>query len=350
MTAAAFIDGGVAQVLPYAASITIDTSTYKATVVGALTGNINVQWLIRGSQRDGTLTVSQDATGGRLVTFTPPLGWRIMRGTLSADINAQSSALSTTTYQYSMLVIGGVNTILINKVGLTEVTLADILGSSLVLDLNADKGITLGSTIEVAQWADQSGQGNHYTQATAGTRPSYYANQLDGHGGVFFNYNDRVAGEKGMYLAANFVGMPSGARPYAYVIVASGGYYNGGIFGTAPTGTLGVWGLEQVYFALQGPNISVGWAPSGYYLYTYRYDTDLTRLDANNANIATAAAATLPSAMLACGLGYYYGVADAQSTWISRLIFANAPPSATQHAQVIAYLRGQYPSIAIAVP
>lgn len=51
--------------------------------------------------------------------------------------------------------------------------------SSLVLDLDASIGVTLTSG-KVSTWADQSGYGNDYTQATAGSRPVVTASVFGG--------------------------------------------------------------------------------------------------------------------------------------------------------------------------
>lgn len=50
--------------------------------------------------------------------------------------------------------------------------------SNLKLWLRADRGVTLnGST--VSNWADQSGNNNHATQATAGNQPTFLANSIN---------------------------------------------------------------------------------------------------------------------------------------------------------------------------
>lgn len=52
--------------------------------------------------------------------------------------------------------------------------------SSVQLWLRADKGITLDGSGNVSDWQDQSGKGNHATQATAADRPTFVANACAG--------------------------------------------------------------------------------------------------------------------------------------------------------------------------
>lgn len=63
----------------------------------------------------------------------------------------------------------------------------------LVLDLNADLGITLNGSA-VSAWADQSGNGNHFVQATASVQPNYSASDanMNGHAAVICDVPDNV--------------------------------------------------------------------------------------------------------------------------------------------------------------
>ena len=69
-----------------------------------------------------------------------------------------------------------------------------ILGSSLKLWLDSDLGITLNGS-NVSAWADQSGNGNHVTQGTAGSQPAYTTNAVNGHAELNFDgADDRLSG------------------------------------------------------------------------------------------------------------------------------------------------------------
>jgi len=61
--------------------------------------------------------------------------------------------------------------------------------SGLVLDLDANK-LALSDNDAVATWADESGLGNDATQATAGSRPTYKTNILNGNPVVRFDGTD----------------------------------------------------------------------------------------------------------------------------------------------------------------
>jgi hypothetical protein len=57
----------------------------------------------------------------------------------------------------------------------------------LVLWLNAEKGVT--GTANVSAWADQSGNGNNFSQAAGANQPSLTGNAVNGHSALQFTAN-----------------------------------------------------------------------------------------------------------------------------------------------------------------
>lgn len=58
--------------------------------------------------------------------------------------------------------------------------------TGLVLNLDANKGVTLTDKW-VSEWSDQSGQGNHFSQATYNNRPGYSSSAINNMPGITFN-------------------------------------------------------------------------------------------------------------------------------------------------------------------
>ncbi len=91
-------------------------------------------------------------------------------------------------------------------------TVAEILGSDLILDLDSDLGITLVAGA-VNAWADQSGRGNSVTAPGANNRLAYALNVTDGHNAV------RGTGVND-YMTGALAGLAAGAHPTVWAVVA----------------------------------------------------------------------------------------------------------------------------------
>ena len=102
--------------------------------------------------------------------------------------------------------------------------------SGLLFYARADVGVTLeGGTQKVAQWDDQSGQGNHVTQATSGNRPLVKANAQNGRVGINF---DSTGTQFLSRANCNLVG----AGPYSAFILAKTSSVNRILFGNLNAG------------------------------------------------------------------------------------------------------------------
>lgn len=87
------------------------------------------------------------------------------------------------------------------------------LGAKLVLDLNADVGVTQTAGL-VSAWADRSSYGNHVTQAVGANQPTLVANVLDGHSAIVF------AGSHWLSRVPGFSGLPIAAQARVYMVAA----------------------------------------------------------------------------------------------------------------------------------
>lgn len=67
------------------------------------------------------------------------------------------------------------------------------LGSKLALHLRGDLGLTVGG-VNVSAWADQSGNGRDFSQATLSKRPDYTASAIGNRPAIFFNGSTELVG------------------------------------------------------------------------------------------------------------------------------------------------------------
>ena len=105
----------------YAANYAIDVGVKNDYVCsGTLTGNIAFTFNNSANGRQGLISVKQDGTGGRTVTFTAPAGWTVYRDSNTANLQAASAAGAITLYSYAFLIVGGTQMLFIGK--LTPVT------------------------------------------------------------------------------------------------------------------------------------------------------------------------------------------------------------------------------------
>lgn len=233
-----------------------------------------------------------------------------------------------------------------------SLSLLQINGSQLKLDLDSDLGITIGTG--VSQWSDQSGTGNHLTQGTAGAQPAYVASVLDGHASV---RTDAV--NDCLNRINSFAGLAAGQFPYFYVVAASRAgvaNYDGGLWELAltsvsnqcasnfHTGT----GLYARDVAADATYVD---GTTGARLVTVRFEAALVALDTQNVQRATVASAfgglhTTPDDFTIGRIfSAFFGAYD-----LFKVVIVNggaAPISAAQHAANIGYFRQRYPSLGL---
>lgn len=103
------------QTVGFAASITLNANTGNDFLIDVLTGNCTITWSNALSGNQGSVSVRQDATGGRTVTFTPPAGYTLRRDSAVADLAAAASPNAITVYTWAFFPIGGQNALIMSK-------------------------------------------------------------------------------------------------------------------------------------------------------------------------------------------------------------------------------------------
>lgn len=213
-------------------------------------------------------------------------------------------------------------------VGRGEVTPKSIFGASLAAWYRADLGITLnGST--VSAWADQSENGNHLAQGTAGNQPTYSASD------ALINSRSSVTGDGGDYLAASDSAPLSPSTGMTiFALLRNSGVANQallvkGVFGTSHSwffqtgvvdGTALAFGVASTALETYANyrTTAAGTFPSGVRVFCAVYDgtqsTNATRckIYVDGAEVATLAfgAGTIPTSLVDSTGSLYLGSWD----------------------------------------
>lgn len=212
-----------------------------------------------------------------------------------------------------------------------EFTPADLGG--LVLWLRSDLGITLNAT-QVSAWADQSGQGNHFTQATGAVQPTYVASETDfptPRPAVKFDQSqDRL----------------DAAAAWAVRYVAIVGVYNGATFAAFNT-LLGSTGAVPTRRFFIGASGTANWrkvdVPSD--TATYARDgtsTDVALTSANAPHLWEAEWGSDVTPTTGWRLGADGAAVNEWTDSVAEVIMTNAVPSASQRAALKAYIAARY--------
>lgn len=197
---------------------------------------------------------------------------------------------------------------------------------NLVLDLNGDLGITLNGAF-VSAWADQSGNGNHFTQATPGVQPNRSAADanVNNHGTVICDVTDN------QLVCANSI---------TVAWVAAVAYYPGITF----TGFDGLFN-QVVTTLLRGSMGSADWRTADIAANRWR-DGVLTptALDvANRAHLYEIEPTGGPLTANTWRVGRDANNVNRQ--WrggVTRILAASTMPSAGVRAQLLTYSQGLY--------
>jgi hypothetical protein len=91
----------------YASSIALDVSLHDRFVIGALTGDLELNFTNAAAGRSCEVWIAQDSTGGRRVGINQPSGWK-MTGD-SATLAAATAANAITRFRFGMWSFGGSN-------------------------------------------------------------------------------------------------------------------------------------------------------------------------------------------------------------------------------------------------
>jgi hypothetical protein len=99
----------------FASSLTLDVSLNSDFAIGALTANLTIAFANAAAGRQGTIGVRQDGTGSRIITFTAPSGFTLVRDLLVTDLQPQITASTLTLYSYLMFAIAGNSFLALSK-------------------------------------------------------------------------------------------------------------------------------------------------------------------------------------------------------------------------------------------
>lgn len=322
----------------YGATVALDLSTAQHFTLTRLVGPAVITFTNAAPGRSGTVTVRQDNTAGRAVSFVAPSGYVYVRDALLDALVASTAAAAVVEYAYRFYALDGIKMMSIRAtLVVDQVTPSTILGSKCVLDLDSDRGLTFGAGGGVAQWNDQSPQGNHFTQATLGSQPALNT-------GTLRNGRKGVTLHPTFMSRASFAGIAAGAHPYVYLLWNP----DGGIFFYYQRQMLAFCGVS-----VRVDYLTVNAAPAAGFtagvltrpaLLVVRYDADATRVEWNNVQVSTGAAAALTASA-----GFALAENSSGDPWTAyRLVVTSDAPTAAEHAAMVEYFRSQYPAAAIA--
>lgn len=232
-------------------------------------------------------------------------------------------------------------------------TLQGILGSKYALDLCSDVVAVSGS--QVSSITDLTGRGNSPSQSTGSKRPTTQAGMLDGHASVRSDGGDDV-----MRVSGTLTGFVAGDRPFYYTVLdprsASATYTQDFIYYDTDGAATSVSRTQELLHNTTNlqfrPNTSAGCSvlnsDLGPQLWVVRYLPDNTvRLDVNNVEVASAASTGLQLTALWLSLFDRLPAPSVPSACdFYRHLVVNPAPNASQHRDVLTFLKRTYPSLA----
>lgn len=208
------------------------------------------------------------------------------------------------------------------------------LGASLKAWWVAGLGVTLDGGA-VASWDDQSGNGNHLSQTTAGNRPTVSATPINGRTALQFSRASQqyLTTAAAIKVGAIFVV----ARCVSLTAPDKFGAYNGLVSGT------GAGGLPHAY--LLGGQATPEWYSLASPATTLRYKDGVLTDNAGLPNWHTYH--VTDSNPLALGTDFRVGIDRSfpAQTWggdIAEIIVCDAVPDAGNTAAVLAYCKARY--------
>jgi len=212
---------------------------------------------------------------------------------------------------------------------------------NLVSWLRADMGITLNGS-NVSAWADQSGNGNHVTQATAVKQPTYVASDASYNGLPTVSFG----GAQSMNTAALLPSSPI-AQPITMILAGQTHQSPGGSFLCEFSGTRFLF-----YYTTIGPDLRVFANGSELldnvnvadqkHVYAAQFNGAASALYIDNSQTAAASGTVGAGSLTDLAVGSESGTANFLTGKIAEVIVYNSVISPIQRSTLFAYLGSRY--------
>ena len=233
--------------------------------------------------------------------------------------------------------------------------------SGLTVWLKADAGITKDGSNLVSDWTDQSGNGNNFSQSTAGNKPTYTASAQNGLPAIVFdgtndylttaatvtlgNYSTFVVASRSVWAnlsnsgiwGHNFAAAGTAGRAFGVVGGAFNWWQNNELFSCGNG-----YGASQTPYAV-GPLGTL--TNNSYHLISAGNGTanSFARKDKTSiARATTNAACTSSATRISLGTWYLAASSDFWSGGIAEVLIYNSVLSSTDIASVENYLRNKW--------
>jgi hypothetical protein len=233
--------------------------------------------------------------------------------------------------------------------------------SGLTVWLKADTGITKDGSNLVSDWNDQSGNGNNFSQSTAGNKPLYTASAQNGLPAIVFDgSNDFLTTAASVTLGtySTFVVASRAVwKPSAYAGIWGHNFSAAGTAGRAlgvTGGALNNWQNNEFFSCGNGYGPSqtpyafgpIGtYSNSTYHLISAGNGTANSFVRCDRASVARAvvnAAVTSSSTRFSLGTWYLAASSDFWNGGIAEVLIYNSVLSSTDIASVENYLRNKW--------
>jgi len=213
--------------------------------------------------------------------------------------------------------------------GKPPLTVASILGASLVADYDARAGVTLGAGSSVAAWADQGPSGYDLTQGTAGLQPTYSAS-----GGP--NDVPYISGDGTEYMNNATIDVDQPCTIWCVCLPTVAGNINKGIFDATAPATRRLFVVSAALQVYAGAAFTASTTTTAWQVVRVLFNNTASECQINDDSEVTGTAGVGGT-----GVGLYVfsqgagGVpADAR---ITRLVISSADASAAQQADMKAH-------------
>lgn len=183
------------------------TSLQTSDVPGGVTNRLTRIWALAERNSAGAVNVGTVDITFDVSTLGIQAGGTYQLIISNSATMASGTVTTSPTISGSLVTFSGVSVTdgQFFTLGADDPTSPGDISTNLALWLDASNGVTLnGST--VSQWADQSGNGNPASQATADEQPTFQSNDLNGNPTFLFDgVDDVLQGSGGFYTVEYFV-------------------------------------------------------------------------------------------------------------------------------------------------